>query len=79
MWELVRRVGYWTAVCMSLRGAQNAIPSIISVEQAQACLSRIEPMIKIGVENLQKTQTPKFSAPPAVLWEKYVSEGQISV
>jgi hypothetical protein len=78
MWELARKVGYWSAVCMSLRSAQNLIPTVISIEQVQNYLGQIEPMIRIGVENLQKAKEQKLSPPPVALWEKYASEAQIS-
>ena len=78
MWELARKVGYWSAVCMSLRSAQNSIPTVISIEKVQNYLGQIEPMIRIGVENLQKAKEQKLSPPPVALWEKYASEAQIS-
>jgi hypothetical protein len=47
------------------------MPSVMSKDQTEVLLGKLEPMIKRGIENMQKLKQENILVPEIKLWEKY--------
>jgi hypothetical protein len=63
---------------MSLRNIQKTKPSLFSTDQWDEIFRKIEPMIILGIKNLQNG-AEKVYVPPVELWDKYSPEAQVSL